>query len=109
MEARAGTHIPRQPPRINPPGSAARLPYFVDNWAKVCSNKFILRIVDEGYILQFITIPYHLISFLDLCLHPLKLSVTQKFVSFFLMVQFSLFPLMLALSFPISFLFLRKP
>ena len=58
MEARAGTHIPRQPPRINPPGSAARLPYFVDNWAKVCSNKFILRIVAEGYKLQFITIPY---------------------------------------------------
>ena len=48
-----GRPIPRNRPR----GSAARLPYFVDNWAKVCSNEFILRIVAEGYKLQFISVP----------------------------------------------------
>ena len=40
-----------------PKGTAARLPYFVHNWAKVCSNNFILRIVAEGYKLQFISTP----------------------------------------------------
>ena len=49
---------PERPiPRIRPKGSAARLPYFVDNWAKVCTNNFILRIVAEGYKLQFISEP----------------------------------------------------
>ena len=49
---------PRRPiPRNRPKGSAARLPFFVDNWAKVCSNNFILRIVAEGYKLQFISNP----------------------------------------------------
>ena len=49
---------PERPiPKNKPKGSAARLPYFIDNWAKVCSNNFILRIVAEGYKLQFISDP----------------------------------------------------
>ena len=49
---------PRPPlPKNRPKGSAARLPFFVDNWAKVCSNNFILRIVAYGYKLQFISKP----------------------------------------------------
>ena len=56
--ARTITQITRAPARARPKGSAARLPFFVDNWAKVCSNKFILRIVAEGYKLQFISTPF---------------------------------------------------
>ena len=49
---------PRPPlPRSQPKGSAARLPFFVDNWTKVCSNNFILRIVANGYKLQFKSTP----------------------------------------------------
>ena len=57
-----GSAVPRLPPRrpvlsSRPEGSAARLPFFLDNWAKVCSNNFILRIVAFGYKLQFISVP----------------------------------------------------
>ena len=38
-------------------GSAARLPHFADAWLKVTNNKFILRIVSEGYKIQFISLP----------------------------------------------------
>ena len=37
--------------------SAARLPHFFNSWKKVTSNKFILRIVKEGYKLQFTSFP----------------------------------------------------
>ena len=40
-----------------PKSTAARLPCFIHNWAKVCSNNFILRIVAKGYKIQFISRP----------------------------------------------------
>ena len=50
---------PRQQPRPTPSklGSAARLPHFANAWHKVTNNKFILRIVAEGYKIQFKSIP----------------------------------------------------
>ena len=54
VEAEVLRRIP-QIKKINPQGSAARLPFFIDNWAKVCSNNFILRIVAKGYKLQFVS------------------------------------------------------
>ena len=55
---RKNNNPPRPPlPKSRPKDSAARLPFFVDNWAKVCSNNFILRIVANGYKLQFISKP----------------------------------------------------
>ena len=63
VEAEEAGEVPSPPPgrplpRNRPKGSGARLPYFADNWAKVCSNNFILRIVAEGYKLQFISVPF---------------------------------------------------
>ena len=49
---------PRPPlPRNQPKGSAAHLPFFVNNWTKVCTNNFILRIVANGYNIPFISTP----------------------------------------------------
>ena len=52
-EGEAPSSPGRPLPRSKPKGSAARLPFFADNWAKVCSSNFILRIVANGYKLQF--------------------------------------------------------
>ena len=38
-------------------GSAARLPHFISRWQQVTNNKFILRIIQEGYKIDFITKP----------------------------------------------------
>lgn len=59
-KGKVGAKDLRRIPQIkknNPKGPAARLPFFLDNWAKVCSNNFILRIVAEGYKLQFVSEP----------------------------------------------------
>ena len=32
---------------------SARLPFFVDQWRKVTNNSWVLRVVEEGYKLQF--------------------------------------------------------
>ena len=45
----------QQPSRL---GKAARLPHFHSAWQKVTTNKFILRIVKEGYKLQFSSPPF---------------------------------------------------
>ena len=52
------TPIPRTPrgptsPKIRNFPQAARLPFFLDNWKQVTNNNWVLRIVKEGYKLQF--------------------------------------------------------
>ena len=52
------TTRPRQPnlptnPKNNSIPQAARLPFFFDNWKQVTTNNWILRVVKEGYKLQF--------------------------------------------------------
>ena len=46
---------PRGPtsPKIRNFPQAARLPFFLDNWKQVTNNNWVLRIVKEGYKLQF--------------------------------------------------------
>ena len=46
-----------QPQPTSKLGKAARLPHFYSAWCKVTSNKFILRIVRDGYKLQFSSPP----------------------------------------------------
>ena len=38
---------------------AARLPFFIHQWRKVTNNNWILRVVEEGYKLQFNPDPPH--------------------------------------------------
>ena len=51
--AKAGPTLLRRQPKTPKLGSAARLPHFCAAWLKVTTNNFILRIVREGYKLQF--------------------------------------------------------
>ena len=47
-----------QPPKpIKKIPQAARLPFFYDQWTKVTSNHWILRVIKEGYKLQFFPSP----------------------------------------------------
>ena len=43
--------------RKNSVPQAARLPFFIDQWRQVTTNKWILRVVEEGYKLQFSSPP----------------------------------------------------
>ena len=51
--------MPRQPHQepTSRLGKAARLPHFYAAWCKVTNNKFVLRIVRDGYKLQFSSPP----------------------------------------------------
>ena len=44
--------LPTNPTKSNIP-QAARLPFFFNNWKQVTNNNWVLRVVKEGYKLQF--------------------------------------------------------
>ena len=49
--------LPSRPHRSSPPSKAARLPHFYQAWQQVTQNSFILNIVLNGYMIQFISTP----------------------------------------------------
>ena len=55
-EAPEAVAVPRWRVRSKP-STAARLPHFYWAWQQVTNNRFILNIVQNGYMIQFVTFP----------------------------------------------------
>lgn len=55
------------PTALSPSTSAGAISRYYDNWKKVTSNNFILRIVREGYKIQFNKIPHQKLPIISTC------------------------------------------
>ena len=84
----SATPPPRTPLRSKPSHKAARLPHFSQAWQQVTSNSFILNIVCNGYLIQFISKPFqtkffhrpHTHEYIKICTIKVKEFLSSKII-----------------------------